>query len=56
MSDYLTDAHDAEVRAQALRDAADDYRSGQITGIFAIRDEYAENWLRDRADRIERGE
>lgn len=40
----------AEVRAQALKEAADDYRSGQISGVFASRDEYTKAWLRARAE------
>lgn len=45
-------AHDAEVAAGALREAADAYRSGQITGIFLGRDDYPRAWLRARADEI----
>lgn len=66
-------AHDAEVRAQALREAADKIhvslqrahkRDGRpLDPMFSLHDQglwdgykNAENWLRDRADRIERGE
>ena len=45
-----------QIRAEALRDAADAYKSGQLTGIFMGRDDYPREWLRDRADKIERGE
>lgn len=44
--------HDAEVAATALLEAADEYRSGQITGMFLGRDDYPRAWLRDRADQI----
>ena len=66
-------AHDAEVAAQALREAADRIhvslqqahkRAGRtLDPMFSQHDQglwdgykNAENWLRDRADRIERGE
>ena len=47
------DAHDAEVAAKALREAADEYASGQLAGFFLGRDEYPKAWLRDRAERLE---
>ena len=46
-------AHDAEVRAQALRDAA----SAPIPrAALNTRNNGLRQWLRARADRIERGE
>lgn len=48
-------AHDRQVQAEALRDAAADYRSGQLTGVFLGRDDYPRAWLSARADRIEEG-
>ena len=42
----------AEVRAEALREAADDYTNS--VGATKARP-HARQWLRDRADRIERG-
>lgn len=49
-------AHDAEVvreaGARALEDAADAFRSGQITGMFMGRDDYSKAWLRARAAEI----
>lgn len=46
----------AEHDAQVLRDAADAYRSGDLTGMFLSRDDYSRAWLRARADRIADGE
>lgn len=43
----------AEARAEALREAADEYRSGQLTGVYLSRDGYTQAWLRARADREE---
>lgn len=45
------DAAMDEVRADALNEAADEYRSGQLTGVFYGRDDYAREWLRARAAR-----
>lgn len=42
-------AHDAQV----LRDAADAYASGRLTGVFYGRDDYTRAWLRARADEME---
>ena len=42
------------IAAQALRDAADAYASGRLTGAFLSRDDYARAWLRARAARIEK--
>lgn len=49
-------AHDAEVAAKALEDAADVYRSGQLTGLFMGRDDYPRAWLTDSAARIREGQ
>jgi hypothetical protein len=48
-------AHDREVAATALDKAADEFRSGQITGLFTGRDQYPREWLRQRADKIREG-
>jgi hypothetical protein len=48
-------AHDREVAAAALDKAADEFRSGQITGLFTGRDQYPREWLRQRADKIREG-
>jgi hypothetical protein len=45
-------AHDEEVARKALTDAADAYKSGQLTGVFMGRDDYAREWLRARAEQI----
>lgn len=46
----------AEHDAQVLRDAADAYRSGDLTGMFLGRDDYPRAWLRARAARVEAGD
>lgn len=43
----------ADAAAQALRDAADEYAPGQISGMFPDRTAYTRQWLRDRAARFE---
>lgn len=47
------EAYDAG-RVDALREAAEEFRSGQITGIFYGRDDYTKAWLQEHADRVER--
>ena len=42
------------IAATALRDAADAYASGRLTGAFLSRDDYARAWLRARADQSEK--
>lgn len=42
----------ATAKADALREAADEYRSGQLTGMFLGRDDYTKAWLRARADQL----
>ena len=50
-----TDAALREVRARAVEDAADQYASGRLTGIFMGRDDYAKAWMRHHADAIREG-
>ena len=47
----IFDAALDQVRADALEEAADEYRSGQLIGVFYGRDDYAREWLRARAAR-----
>jgi len=51
----VLESHDRETRAKALEDAADEYRSGQLTGMFIGRYDYYKAWLRDRASKIREG-
>lgn len=45
--------HDAEQQAKALREAADRFGPGQLTGMFLNREDYTREWLRARAAEIE---
>lgn len=47
-SDWLARVR-AEAAAEALEEAADEYRSGQLTGVFYGRDDYTKAWLAKRA-------
>lgn len=42
-------AHDREVAAKALEDAAENFRFGRLTGVFPSREGYTQEWLRARA-------
>lgn len=46
-------AHDRAVKAEALREAAEAYSAGQISGFFIGPVDYTKHWLRARADQIE---
>jgi hypothetical protein len=50
-SDWLA-AHDAEVAARALREAAEVADRGTITGLETTRPDLVARWLRRRADRV----
>lgn len=43
----------AKVRADALREAAEQFGPGQITGLFRSPHDYVSIWLKERAVRIE---
>lgn len=44
---------EAQIKAEALREASDEFVSGPPEALYTST---AAAWLRDRADRIERGE
>lgn len=52
--DRALDAHDRAVKAKGLREAAEAYSAGQISGFFIGPVDYTKHWLRARADQIER--
>ena len=50
----ITEQHDADIAAKALRDAADDSQRGPVA--YGWNASGIASWLKDRADRMEAGE